>query len=271
MGAGVPMTYDTSCSRSPTASRGMTLNRPERLNSFTTRCTRSARRARQRRRRRAGARAAADRRRARLLRRAGPLRPRGRAGRRAGRSRRVDRAQLQAAGARHCARCPCRSCARSTAWPPAPARTSRSPATSSSRARSASFIQAFCKIGLVPDSGGTYFLPRLVGTARAMGLALLGDKLSRAEQAAAWGLIWQCVDDAELAPRSRSLARAARDGADARARARSSRRCTRSADNTLAAQLDLERDLQRELGNSDDYREGVAAFMAKRPPRFTGR
>ena len=84
-------------------------------------------------------------------------------------------------------------------------------------ARSASFIQAFCKIGLVPDSGGTYFLPRLVGTARAMGLALLGDKIT-AEQAAQWGLIWQCVDDAELPPSTDELLAQLRAGADARAR-----------------------------------------------------
>ena len=98
-----------------------------------------------------------------------------------------------------CARFPCRSSAPSTASRPARAPISRSPATSSSPRKSASFIQAFCKIGLIPDSGGTYFLPRLVGTARAMGLALLGDKLP-AQQAADWGLIWKCVDDAELAP-----------------------------------------------------------------------
>ena len=113
--------------------------------------------------------------------------------------------------------------------------------------KSASFIQAFCKIGLMPDSGGTWFLPRLVGTARAMGLAMLGDKLS-AEQAAAWGLIWKCVDDAEFAARRRSAGRAARARADARSCGDQARALRRRKTNTLAAQLDVERDLQRELG-----------------------
>ena len=100
---------------------------------------------------------------------------------------------------------------------------------------------------------------------------MLGDKLP-AEQAAAWGLIWQCVDDAELPAgrRASSLAQL-RAGADARARRAPRRRSTQPPANTLEAQLDLERDLQRELGYSDDYREGVAAFIAKRPPQFTGR
>ncbi len=80
-------------------------------------------------------------------------------------------------------------------------------------ARSASFIQAFCKIGLIPDSGGTYFLPRLVGTARAMGLALLGDKLP-AQTAADWGLIWKCVDDADLTLHGRGVAGATGAGTD---------------------------------------------------------
>jgi 2-(1,2-epoxy-1,2-dihydrophenyl)acetyl-CoA isomerase len=136
-------------------------------------------------------------------------------------------------------------------------------------ARSASFIQAFAKIGLVPDSGGTYFLPRLVGSARAMGLALLGDKLS-GEEAAQWGLIWRCVDDAELSAFVDRLldqfSRAPTAGLAAIKRAMHA-----SAGNTLEAQLELERDLQRTLGASDDYREGVAAFAAKRPPHFTGR
>ena len=136
-------------------------------------------------------------------------------------------------------------------------------------AKSASFIQAFCKIGLVPDSGGTFFLPRLVGTARAMGLSMLGDKLS-AQQAADWGLIWKCVDDAELMPTVDALlaqvAQAPTKGLVATRRALHA-----SANATLEAQLDLERDLQRELGKSADYREGVAAFIAKRGPHFTGR
>jgi 2-(1,2-epoxy-1,2-dihydrophenyl)acetyl-CoA isomerase len=136
-------------------------------------------------------------------------------------------------------------------------------------AKSASFIQAFCKLGLVPDSGGTYFLPRLVGHARALGLSLLGDKLT-AEQAAQWGLIWQCVEDAELpAVTEKLLALFAQ--APTRGLAAIKEALQASAGNTLAAQLDVERDLQRDLGNGDDYREGVAAFAAKRPPHFKGR
>jgi len=135
-------------------------------------------------------------------------------------------------------------------------------------AKSASFIEAFCKLGLIPDTGGTYFLPRLVGTARAMGMALLGEKLS-AEQAAQWGLIWQCVDDAELpAVTERLLTHFA--SAPTRGLARSKEAIHASPSNTLEAQLELERDFMRELGKSDDYREGVAAFAAKRTPQFTG-
>jgi len=136
-------------------------------------------------------------------------------------------------------------------------------------AKSASFIQAFCRIGLVPDSGGTFFLPRLVGTARAMGLAMLGDKLP-AEQAAAWGLIWKCVEDAELVTTTDALLTQLAQ-APTRGLAAIKRVLHASAGNTLEQQLDLERDTQRELGYSDDYREGVAAFLEKRPPRFTGR
>jgi 2-(1,2-epoxy-1,2-dihydrophenyl)acetyl-CoA isomerase len=135
--------------------------------------------------------------------------------------------------------------------------------------KSASFSQAFCRIGLVPDSGGTFFLPRAVGTARAMGLALLGDKL-HAEQAEQWGLIWKCVEDDELAAATEALlaqlAQAPTGGLAAIKRALHA-----SAGNTLEQQLELERDAQRELGYSADYREGVAAFLEKRPPRFTGR
>jgi 2-(1,2-epoxy-1,2-dihydrophenyl)acetyl-CoA isomerase len=136
-------------------------------------------------------------------------------------------------------------------------------------AKSASFIQAFSKIGLIPDSGGTYFLPRLVGTARALGLSLLGDKLP-AEQAAQWGLIWQCVDDAELRPTVDKLL-AGLATAPTAGLAAAKRAIYGSAANTLEAQLDLERDVQRALGYGSDYKEGVAAFAEKRPPRFTGR
>ena len=136
-------------------------------------------------------------------------------------------------------------------------------------AKSASFVQAFSRIGLIPDSGGTYVLPQLVGTARALGLAYTGDKLS-AEQAAAWGLIWQCVDDAELMPAAERLA-AGLAAAPTLGLVATRRAMHAAAGHTLEQQLDLERDLQRELGYSADYREGVAAFMAKRPAKFTGR
>jgi len=136
-------------------------------------------------------------------------------------------------------------------------------------ARGAKFVQAFCKIGLLPDSGGTWILPRLVGPARAAGLALLGDALT-AEQAAEWGLIWKCVDDAQLAAETEALARHLATQ-PTKGLAYIKRAMLASSTNTLDAQLALERDLQRELGRSDDYREGVAAFLAKRTPAFTGR
>jgi 2-(1,2-epoxy-1,2-dihydrophenyl)acetyl-CoA isomerase len=135
--------------------------------------------------------------------------------------------------------------------------------------RSACFIQAFCKIGLVPDSGGTYFLPRLVGGARAMGLALLGDRIE-AEDAERMGMIWKCVDDAQLVGDAHALARHFASQ-PTRGLAAIKRALQASASNTLDQQLDLERDLQRELGRSEDYREGVAAFLAKRSPRFVGK
>jgi len=136
-------------------------------------------------------------------------------------------------------------------------------------ARSATFIQAFCKIGLVPDSGGTYFLPRLAGSARAMGLAMLGDKLG-AEDAERWGVIWKCCEDAKLMDEARALARQLAAG-PTKGLAEIKRALYASPNNTLDAQLDLERDLQRELGRTGDYREGVAAFIAKRAPTFKGK
>ncbi|HUJ52274.1 MAG TPA: 2-(1,2-epoxy-1,2-dihydrophenyl)acetyl-CoA isomerase PaaG [Steroidobacteraceae bacterium] len=136
-------------------------------------------------------------------------------------------------------------------------------------ARSASFVQAFSKLGLIPDSGGTWFLPRLVGSARALGLALLGEKLP-AEQAAAWGLIWRCVEDSELATVVDELARQLA-AAPTLGLARTKQAIYEGASRTLAAQLDVERDYQGELGRSTDYAEGVAAFAAKRTPHFIGR
>ena len=136
-------------------------------------------------------------------------------------------------------------------------------------ARSANFVMAFSKLGLVPDCGGSWFLPRVAGRARAMGLALLGEKLS-AEQAAQWGMIWQLVEDAELADTSRQLARHLATqptfGLGLIKKALQA-----SETNGLDAQLDLERDYQRLAGRSDDYREGVSAFLAKRPPQFSGK
>ena len=136
-------------------------------------------------------------------------------------------------------------------------------------ARSASFVQAFCRLGLVPDSGGTWLLPRLVGNARALGLALLGDKLA-AGQAAEWGLIWRCVDDAELTPTVDALA-AHLAAAPTLGLARTKAAISGAWSRPLAEQLDVERDLQRALGGSRDYQEGVAAFLGKRTPRFLGR
>lgn len=135
-------------------------------------------------------------------------------------------------------------------------------------ARSASFVQAFSKLGLVPDSGGTWVLPRLVGSARALGLTLLGNKLP-AEQAAAWGMIWQCVEDAQLESTVQTLAQQFAV-APTRGLAATKAAIRGSWQHTLAQQLDVERDAQRELGRSADYAEGVAAFTGKRSPNFTG-
>ena len=136
-------------------------------------------------------------------------------------------------------------------------------------ARSASFIQAFTKIGLLPDMGGTFFPPHLIGTARAMGLALLAEPLS-AQDAAAWGLIWRCVDDDQLPHATDDLVRRL-VGAPKRALALTKHAIHASERNSLTQQLGLERDLQRSLGYTEDFTEGVAAFRAKRRPQFMGR
>lgn len=136
-------------------------------------------------------------------------------------------------------------------------------------AASASFLQAFSKIGLVPDSGSTYFLPRLAGDARARALAILAEKIT-AEQARDWGLIWQVVADDRLMDEAQTMAaRLAR--MPTRAIALIKQALDATPGNSLDAQLDLEADLQGIAGRSEDYREGVAAFLAKRAPKFTGR
>jgi 2-(1,2-epoxy-1,2-dihydrophenyl)acetyl-CoA isomerase len=136
-------------------------------------------------------------------------------------------------------------------------------------ARSASFVQSFSRLGLVPDSGGTWFLPRLAGSARAMGLALLGEKIS-AEQAESWGLIWKVVEDAELMTETNAVAGALAQG-PTKGYGLVKKALNASWGNSLDAQLALERDLQREAGLSQDYREGVAAFMQKRKPEYKGK
>lgn len=135
-------------------------------------------------------------------------------------------------------------------------------------ARSASFIQAFVKIGLVPDCGGTYFLPRLAGTQRAMALAMTGDRLG-AEDAERMGLVWKVFDDARLMDEANRLAKSLAAG-PTRSLGLIKRGIYASAGNTLESQLDLERELQREVGRGTDYREGIAAFLEKRPPAFKG-
>jgi 2-(1,2-epoxy-1,2-dihydrophenyl)acetyl-CoA isomerase len=136
-------------------------------------------------------------------------------------------------------------------------------------ARSATFLQAFARIGLLPDGGSTWFLPRLVGDQRARALAMLAPQIT-AEQAKAWGLIWDVVDDGALLATATEVARRLADGPTL-ALARIKAALNKSSANELSSQLDLERDFQRELGRSEDFREGVAAFLAKRKPAFKGK
>jgi 2-(1,2-epoxy-1,2-dihydrophenyl)acetyl-CoA isomerase len=135
--------------------------------------------------------------------------------------------------------------------------------------KSASFIQSFSRLGLIPDTGGTYLLPRLAGTARAMGLALLGDKLP-AEEAAAWGLIWKCFEDDSFESETEKLLQHLAT-APTLGLARTKQAIYASANATFEEQLKTERDSMRELGMSSDYAEGVQAFLSKRAPVFHGR
>jgi 2-(1,2-epoxy-1,2-dihydrophenyl)acetyl-CoA isomerase len=136
-------------------------------------------------------------------------------------------------------------------------------------ARSASFVQAFARIGLIPDCGGTWLLPRLVGVARARALALLAEPLA-AELAAEWGLIWRTVDNDRLLPEAEALAARLAAGPTI-AYGLMKRALNAAATNDLARQLDLERDLQREAADAPDHTEGVRAFLDKRPASFTGK
>jgi len=135
-------------------------------------------------------------------------------------------------------------------------------------AKSAYFLQAFSKIGLIPDTGGTWFLPQRVGMARAMGLAMLADKLP-AEKAEQWGLIWQAVDDGELAATVDKLA-AQLAAMPTKALVRTRAAMHAAPNHTLEQQLSQEGGFMRELGWSADFAEGVAAFKEKRAPKFTG-
>ena len=135
-------------------------------------------------------------------------------------------------------------------------------------AKSAIFIESFCKLGLIPDTGGTWHLPRLIGMARATGLAMLGEKLS-ADNAEKWGLIWRCVPDAALMDETMAMAEHFAF-APTKGLAYTKKALQASFANTLPEQLKLEGEMMRELGYSHDYREGVAAFVEKRPAHFKG-
>lgn len=136
-------------------------------------------------------------------------------------------------------------------------------------AASAKFIQAFAKIGLVPDAGGSWSLARILGEPRAKALALLAEPIDAAT-AAGWGLIWRAVDDAALLVEAATLAARLAAG-PTRGLGLTKRAIQAAAGNSLDAQLDLERDLQREAGRTADYAEGVIAFLEKRQPEFSGK
>ena len=135
-------------------------------------------------------------------------------------------------------------------------------------AKSASFVEVFCKLGLIPDTGGSYFLPRLVGSARAMGLAMLGERLD-ADTAEKWGMIWKSVADVSLMQQTMAMAEHFAV-APTKGLAFTKRAFQASYTNTLPEQLKLEAEMMRELGYSHDYREGVDAFVNKRPALFKG-
>ncbi|NLY64347.1 MAG: 2-(1,2-epoxy-1,2-dihydrophenyl)acetyl-CoA isomerase [Alcaligenaceae bacterium] len=134
--------------------------------------------------------------------------------------------------------------------------------------KSAKFIQAFAKIGLIPDAGSTHFLPRLIGTQRAVAASMLAQPIS-AEQAEAWGMIWQCIPDESLQEEIDKMHIQLVNGAT-RAFSATKQAIYASADNTLEQQLNLETELQREMGLTEDYREGSQAFREKRTPVFQG-
>jgi 2-(1,2-epoxy-1,2-dihydrophenyl)acetyl-CoA isomerase len=136
-------------------------------------------------------------------------------------------------------------------------------------ARSAKFIQAFAKIGLIPDAGGSWSLARILGEPRAKALALTAEPLP-AEKAADWGLIWKAVEDAELMAEATKLAESLAAGPTL-GLGLTKRLIQAAATNSLDEQLDMERDLQQQAGRSADYAEGVTAFLEKRPARFTGK
>lgn len=135
-------------------------------------------------------------------------------------------------------------------------------------AKSAKFIMSFANIGLVPDSGSSWALPRLAGQARALGMALTGEPVT-AEKAAEWGLVWKCIDDEKMADETNALV-AKFAAAPTRGLAETKRLIRGAFTRPLDEQLDLERDQMRALGFSDDYKEGVDAFMNKRKPNFKG-